>query len=100
MKNCKTLYEAQTASRIKETIQPPPNPPPSDKTLLRLSNKNFLTKIYRSTQTFAIKVLQEYGSWASRKGAVQMFFLTPNRNMFAGTFAKPKRKISSRKSEN
>ena len=37
-------------------------------------------------QTFAFKVLQECSSWASRNGAVQMFFLTPNRNMFAGKF--------------
>ena len=27
MKNCKTFYEAQTVSRLKEIIQPPPNPP-------------------------------------------------------------------------
>ena len=49
MKNCKTLYEAQTASRFKEPIQPRANPFPSDKTLLRLWNKNFLTEIYRNT---------------------------------------------------
>ena len=49
MKNCKTLYEAETASRFKEPIQPRPNPLPSDKTLLRLWNKNFLTEIYRNT---------------------------------------------------
>ena len=36
MKNCKTLYEAQTASHPMETIKPSPNTPPSDKTLLRL----------------------------------------------------------------
>ena len=28
MKNCKTIYEAQTASRFKDIIQPPPPPPP------------------------------------------------------------------------
>ena len=39
--------------------------------------------IYRNIQTFAFKVLQEGSSCASRNGAVQMFFLTPNRNMFA-----------------
>ena len=46
MKSCKTLYEAQTAIRLKETIQAPRNPPPSGKTLLRLWNKIFLTEIY------------------------------------------------------
>ena len=29
-------------------------------------------------------MLQESSSWASENGAVQMFFLSPNRNMFAG----------------
>ena len=72
MKSCKTLYEAQTAIRLKETIQAPRNPPPSGKTLLRLWNKIFLTEIYRNTQKFAFKVYQESGSWASKK---KMFFL-------------------------
>ena len=36
MKNCKTSYETQTASRLKEIIQPPPPPIPPDKILLRL----------------------------------------------------------------
>ena len=72
MKSCKTLYEAQTAIRLKETIQAPRNPPPSGKTLLRLWNKIFLTEIYRNTQKFAFKVHQESGSWASKK---KMFFL-------------------------
>ena len=88
-KNCKTFYESQTASRHKEIIQPPPNPPPADKILLRLWNKNLFTEIHRNIQTFAFKVLQECGSWASRNRAVQMFFLTPNRNMFARIFVKP-----------
>ena len=88
-KNCKTVYESQTASRHKEIIQPPPNPPPADKILLRLWNKNLFTEIHRNIQTFAFKVLQECGSWASRNRAVQMFFLTPNRNMFAGIYVKP-----------
>ena len=74
MKNSETLYEAQRASRFKETIQPPPKPFPSDKALLSLWNKNFLTEIYRNTQAFAFIVLQECVSWTSRNGAVQMFF--------------------------
>ena len=42
-------------------------------------------------QTFALKVLQECSSWASRNGATQMSFLTPNRNMFAGKCVKSAR---------
>ena len=48
--------------------------------------QNFLREIYRNIQTFAFKVLQESSSWASGNGAVQMIFLTPNRNIFAGKF--------------
>ena len=59
-----------------------------DKILLRLWNKTFLREIYRNIQTFAFKVLQESSSWASGNGAVQMIFLTPNRNLFAGNFVK------------
>ena len=71
MKNCKVFYEAQTAKRLKEIIQP-----------------ILFTEIYKNIQTFAFKVLQECSSWASRDGAVQIFFLTPNRNMFAGKLVK------------
>ena len=62
---------------------------PPDKVLLLLWNKNI--EIYRNIQTLAVKVLQECSSWASRNGTapfLQMFFLTPNRNMFAGKFIK------------
>ena len=43
MKNCKTFYEAQTASRVKEIIQLPPihPPPPSDKILLTSLEQKF-----------------------------------------------------------
>ena len=41
MKNCKTFYEAQTASHLKEIIEPPPNPPAPDKILLLLWNKRY-----------------------------------------------------------
>ena len=53
-----------------------------------LLNKNFLADLYRNIQTFALKMLQECSSWASRNVAVQMFFLTPNKNMFAGKFVR------------
>ena len=39
-------------------------------------------------------MLQECSYWASRKGAVQIFFLTPNRNMSAGKFAKSERLLA------
>ena len=85
---CKTFYETQSASHFQEIIQPSRNPSPSDKILLRLSKKIFLTDIYRNIQTFAFKVLQKCSSSASRNGAVQMFFLTLSRNMYAGKFLK------------
>ena len=90
MKNCKTFYEAQTVSHLKEISQPLPHPshPQPDKTLLHLWNKNSLTEIYRIIQTFAFTVLQDCRSWASQNGAVQMFFLAPNRKMFAGKYVK------------
>ena len=78
MKNCKTFYETQTTSFLKEIIQPPPRRQP-DKILLRLRNKHFLTEIYRNIQTFTFKELQECISWVSKNGLVQMFFLTPNK---------------------
>ena len=89
MKNWKTFYEAQTASY--SASPQPPTHTPLDKILLRLWNKIFLTDIYRNIQTFAFKVLQECSSWASRNDAAQMFFLTPNRNKFAGKFVKSER---------
>ena len=76
MINCKIICKAQTASRLKEIIQFPPIPPPPDKALLRLWNKR---EINRNIQTIALKLLQECSSWASRIGAVQIFFLTPER---------------------
>ena len=42
--------------------------------------------MYRKIQTFAFKVFRESSSWPSGNDAVQMFFLTPNRNMSAGKF--------------
>ena len=82
MKNFKIFCKAKATSHLKEAIQPPPSHALPDKALLRLWNKRFLKKIYRNIQTFAFKALQECSSWASRKGATQIFFLTPNRNMF------------------
>ena len=67
MKNCKTFYETQTASNLQEMIHSSPRSLPSDKTLLHLWNKHFLTEIYRNIQTFAFKVLQECSSWGGQE---------------------------------
>ena len=94
MKNCKTLHEVLIASHLKDIFQSPPTHRSSDKILLCLWNKNFITEIYRKIQTFTFKEFQECGSWASRNDAVQMLFLTPNRNMFAGKFVKSERVLA------
>ena len=41
--------------------------------------QSFIRKIYRKLQAFTFKVIQECSSWESRKGAVQLFFLTPKK---------------------
>ena len=99
IKNYKAIYEVQTVSCLKKIIQPPPNPTPHqikflEQDLERVWNKNFLAEIYRNIQTFAFKVLQEYDAWASKNGAVQMLFLTPNTNIFSGKFVKSKRVLA------
>ena len=47
IKKCKTFYEAQTASRLKEIIQLHSTYLPPDKTLLFFWNKKFSYEIYR-----------------------------------------------------
>ena len=79
-----TRPKQQAALRRLFSLFQPPIPP--DKILLRLWSKNFLREIYRNKQTFAFKVLQESSSWGSGNGAVQMFLLTPSRNMFPRKF--------------
>ena len=64
------------------------NHPQANEILQRLWNKSFLTGICRNIQTFAFKVLQECSSWASRNDSLQIFFLIPNRNRFAGKYVK------------
>ena len=56
--------------------------------------KKFLTDIYSKIQIFPFKVLQKFSSWVSRNGAVQMFSLTPSRNMSAGKFLKSERVLA------
>ena len=83
IKNCKTFCKAQTANRLKKFIQ---SPPPHQNKPYYVSETNFFKETYRNIQTFAFKVLQECSSWVSRNGVVQIFFLTPHRNKFAGNF--------------
>ena len=91
MKNCKNILWS-LKSELPEgnywAFPQSPTQPPSDKILLRLWNKNFLTEIQINIQMFAFKVLQECSSLASGNGADQIFFLTPNMNMLAGKFVK------------
>ena len=56
--------------------------------LSKIVEQNFVEKIYRNIQTFALQVLQQYNSWASRNGAVSIFYLTSTRNMFVGKLLK------------
>ena len=73
---------------LRKSSRLPPSPTPPDKIVLRLWKKNLLNWIDRNIQEFAFKVLPECSSLVSRNGAVQMFFLTPNRNMFPENFVK------------
>ena len=84
MKTC----EFQNISRGLNSEPPSANylAPPPGESFLRLRNKNFPTEIYRNTQTFAFQVLRECSFWASRNGTVQMCFMIPTRNKFAGKF--------------
>ena len=75
MKNCRTFYEAQTASRPSGNHSASPN---QIKCYYVSGTRIFLqrcTEIYRYIEKYtAFKVLQECSSWASRNDTVQMFF--------------------------
>ena len=86
-----TRPKQRAALRKLFSLPQPPTHLPSDKILLHLWNKNFLTEIYGNVRESALKVLQECKFWSSINGGTQMFCLTPNRNMFAGTFVKSER---------
>ena len=64
----------RVSSRLKEIIQPPQPPIPSDKIFLRLWKKIYLEKYTEIYRHFAFKVLQESSSWASGNGACKCFF--------------------------
>ena len=69
IKSFKTFYKVKQRTTLRKLFSHPP-----DKSLLRLWKKTFLTEIDRNTHTFFPQVLREYSSWASRNGAMQMFF--------------------------
>ena len=77
VKNFKAFYESQTTICLKEKFSPPP-----DISFLRLWNKDFRTEIYRNIKIFALQVLRDCSSWASRNSAVQMFFMALSRSIF------------------
>ena len=94
IKNYKIFCKAQTPNGLKKCINvfspllPPPPPSPTRTNLTTSLEQISFKEIYRNIQTFAFKVLQECVSWASRNGVMQIFFLTPHRNMFAGKFVR------------
>ena len=78
MKNFKTFYWTQTAGPLRKIIQSP----------TRQKLPTFLQKYKEICRHFLSKHFKNAFSWASRNGAVYMFFLTPTRNMFAEKFVK------------
>ena len=90
----KHFTRSKQRAALRTLFSLPPTHPSPDKILLRLWNKNVNTEIYKNIQTFNFKVFQECGFWASGNDPVQMLFLMPNRNMFAGKFVKSKRVLA------
>ena len=96
MKNCRTFYETQTASRPSGNHSAPPN---QIKSYYVSGTKIFLqrcTEIYRNIQKYtAFKVLQECSSWAFKKWCSANVFLTPSRKMLAGKSVKWERSLAA-----
>ena len=82
------MPKQRAASRKLFSLLLIPNPPPHQMKSYYVFGKKVFMEMYSNIQTFGFKVLQKCSSLASRNGAAQMFFLTPNRNMFAGRFVK------------
>ena len=79
------ICKAETVCHLKEVIQPIPLPSHPIRYQIKpyyvCGTKRFFKEIYRNIQAFAFKELQKCSSWASRNGAVQIFFLGPKGNM-------------------
>ena len=82
----KHFTRPEQRAALRKLFNFPPLPILPGNILLRLWNKIFLREIYRNILTFAFKMFRESSSWASGNCAMQMFFLTTNRNMFAEKF--------------
>ena len=91
MKNCKTFWKVQTASHLKENIQSPHIPPPHQIKPYCVSGTKFSLGDIEKYPDICFQSASRMHSWALRNGAVQIFFLTPNRNMFPGKFVKSER---------
>ena len=88
MKNCKTFYEGQAASRVKEIIQPLHHPSSQpDKSSMSLEQKFSYGDIKKNTNICFQRAsrIQFLGvkKWCSANA-----FLTPNRKMLAEKFEK------------
>ena len=88
-KNCETFYEVQTAKNVK--YDPPANPPPIRWNLPTSLEQKFSHGDIQKDTNICFQGTSRMQFWASRNGTVQVFFLTPNRNMFAGNFVKSER---------
>ena len=77
IKNYKTFCKAQIANHLKKFIQCPLINP--TRTNLTTSREQFFLRWYIETYKHLL---------SSRNGVVQIFFLTPHRNIFAGKFVR------------
>ena len=76
---------------LRKLFSLPATQPPSDKIFLRLWNKHFIGRYIQIYRHLLSKFFKKGVQRASRKGAVQIFFLTPDRNVSAGKFVKSER---------
>ena len=77
MKNCKTFYEAQTASCLKEIIQPPPNPQPipyQTKSYYVFRTKIFLRRYTETYRHFLSKCFKNAILWRQEMVQLICFF--------------------------
>ena len=86
MKNCKTFYEGQTVSRVKQIIQPLHHlSPKPDKILLRLWNKKFLTEYTERYRHLLLKCFQNAVLGRQGRCSTNVFFDTKQKNVDSKT---------------